>query len=161
MKTGKKCAALKPRPIGKEKPVSADSGAGFTLLEVLVSLVILAIGATAVMAAISGSLGNVRKVQLRTRVMAYAENIMEASLYAENLQQPTTYAQDLEDGFHCVVQVEEYEPELGIESDTELTIKLLQYTVEMTGPDSPAPIYTIHTLKLVDTSEESQSSATR
>jgi hypothetical protein len=32
----------------------------------------------------------------------------------------------------------------------------MQYTVEMTGPDSPEPIYQLQTLKLVNATREGQ-----
>lgn len=159
MNTGKKTAAA------AAKPGIPAGGAGFTLLEVLVALVVLAVGATATMSAISGSLGNIRKAQLRTRVMEYAENAMESSLYREDLQQPATYAENLEDGFRYTVTVEDYDaglrPETGTQTATGLQFKLLRYTVDMYEPGSTAPVYELQTLKLVNTSEGGQSPTTR
>ena len=82
MKSGKKGAGLNRLSNETKKPAAAKGASGFTLLEVLVSLVILAIGATAVLTAISGSLRNVRKVQIRTRVIEYAENVTGVVLSA-------------------------------------------------------------------------------
>ena len=48
----------------------------FTLLEVLVTLVVLAVGASITLSVITGSLGNIRKVQLRTRGVEYAQSAM-------------------------------------------------------------------------------------
>ena len=48
---------------------------------------------------------------------------------------------------------EDYDP--GIEEDplvqsrTTLPVKLMQYTAEMIGPDSPAPVDQLQTLKIV------------
>lgn len=152
MKIGSKQPAL------KEKTGSSCGRNGFTLLEVLVALVVLAIGATVTMSALSGSLGNVRKSQVRIRIMEYSQNIMESALYNEELQEPTTYTENLEDGFRYTILVEEYVPETDSEFQTndeiELPVQLLQYTVEMFGPDSLAPVYRVQTLKLVNASQE-------
>jgi len=144
---------IMPRIYGKQ---AAGSGAGFTLLEVLVALVVLAVGVSLTMSVITGSLGNVRKSQLRTRLMTAAQTIMESSLYREDLQQPTTYSEDLSDGYRCIVQVEEYHPDFETEAGAQLPVKLLQYRIEMIGPDSTGPLYTLETLKLVTSSEERQ-----
>ncbi len=143
---------IRPR-ISRRKP-SAGGGSGFTLLEVLIALVVLAVGVSLTMSVISGSLGNIRKVQIRTRVMATAQTVMEFALSNENLLEPATYTENLEDGFYCMVIVDNYDPAVGTSSGTDLPVKLLRYRVEMIGPDSPEPVYTLQTLKLVGTSGE-------
>ncbi|MBP1602064.1 MAG: hypothetical protein H6Q06_2215, partial [Acidobacteria bacterium] len=50
---------------------------GFTLLEVLVTLAILAVGVTLTLSLISGALANIRKVQIRARTIQHAETVME------------------------------------------------------------------------------------
>jgi type IV pilus modification protein PilV len=134
------------------RPVFGDP-AGFTLLEVLVALVVLAVGVAVTMSVISGSLGNVRKSQIRTRLMAYAQNIMESALNNDDLQPPFAYREELTDGFHCMVTVEE-EPDANLQTQaaSELPIKLLHYTVQLIGPDAQ-PLYALETLKLVASSE--------
>jgi prepilin-type N-terminal cleavage/methylation domain-containing protein len=133
-------------------------GEGFTLLEVLVALVVLAVGAAVTMSVLSGSLGNIRKVQLRTRVMGYAQNIMESALYRQDLREPATYAENLEEGYSYVLKIEEYEPEIETEStfttSVELPIRLLSYRVEMFGPGSADPVYQLQTLKIINTLRE-------
>jgi prepilin-type N-terminal cleavage/methylation domain-containing protein len=133
-------------------------GEGFTLLEVLVALVVLAVGAAVTMSVLSGSLGNIRKVQLRTRVMGYAQNIMESALYRQELREPATYTENLEEGYSYVLQIEEYEPEIETEStfttSVEMPIRLLSYRVEMFGPGSPVPVYQLQTLKIINTLQE-------
>lgn len=133
-------------------------GEGFTLLEVLVALVVLAVGAAVTMSVLSGSLGNIRKVQLRTRVMGYAQNIMESALYRQDLREPATYTENLEEGYSYVLKIEEYEPEIETEStfttSVELPIRLLSYRVEMFGPGSPNPVYQLQTLKIINTLQE-------
>jgi len=164
MKTGRRWNNLKllrPAVNGSPAPGNRD---GFTLLEVLVALTVLAVGAAITMSVLSGSLGNIRKVQLRTRVIENAQNIMESALYKEDLQEPATYTDNLEDGFSYVINVEEYDPEFDSESltqdDAELPVKLLSYTVEMIGPDSPVPVYQLQTLKIVNAVQERQQPGT-
>lgn len=129
---------------------------GFTLLEVLVSLTVLAVGAALTLSLISGSLGNIRKVQLRTRAVEHAESVMELALLKD--QQPTFYSGNFEDGSQWNVRVEDYEPpdspqSQGRDLPQNMPVKLLYFTVEMFNPDSDAttPDYRLHTLKLVST----------
>jgi prepilin-type N-terminal cleavage/methylation domain-containing protein len=134
--------------------------AGFTLLEVLVALTVLAIGAALTMSLISGSLGNIRKVQLRTRTVEHAQSVMELALLDDSIQQPTAFTGDFEDGTRWSVRVEDYVlpeamqiPEQALQN---MPVKLLHYTVEMLGPDSRAPDYRLQTLKLVRVQSENQ-----
>jgi prepilin-type N-terminal cleavage/methylation domain-containing protein len=133
---------------------------GFTLLEVLVALTVLAVGAAVTMSLISGSLGNIRKVQLRTRTIEHAEAVMELTLLDESIQQPTTLTGDFEDGTQWIVHVEEFTPPDDLEPAEErsrrVPVKLLQYTVEMFAPDSGASDYSLQTLKLVPAHEQNQ-----
>jgi len=158
---------MKSRTAGRQNPPSAAKrteyisvAAGFTLLEVLIALVVLAVGISITLSVITGSIGNVRKVQLRTRAVEYAQSIMESALNRDDLQATAAFTENLEDGFSCNVSVEEYEPVLDpeprIRTQTTLPIKLMQYTVEMIGPDSPEPVYRLQTLKLVSTYQERQ-----
>jgi prepilin-type N-terminal cleavage/methylation domain-containing protein len=134
---------------------------GFTLLEVLISLVVLAVAASVTMSVISGSLGNVRKAQIRTSMMDYAQTQIESALYNEDMQQPGEYSDVLDNGYTCTIRVEEYYPEEEDPEQSGLTVKLLQYTVEMVDPESLQPVYALHTLKLVNSAEEVQSSTTQ
>jgi len=58
------------------------------------------------------------------------------------------------------VTVHEYDPAIEaqpqIQTRTTVPVKLMQYTVEMTGPDSPEPIYQLQTPKLVNATREGQ-----
>ena len=140
------------RSSAAERPESIGGTGGFTLLEVLIALVVLAIGASITLSVITGSLGNIRKVQLRTRAVEYAQSVMELSLQREDLQETTTFTEYLEDGFQYTIYVEEYDPDIDaesqIQSQTTLPVKLMQYTVEMIGPDSQEPLYQLQTLML-------------
>jgi prepilin-type N-terminal cleavage/methylation domain-containing protein len=130
--------------------------AGFTLLEVLVALAVLALGAVMTLSLISGSLGNIRKVQLKTRTIEHAQSVLEMALLDASIQQPTAYSGDFEDGTRWSVRIEEYIPDVQPQPQTlkpiNLPVKLLYYTVEMTSPDSRVPGYRLQTLKLVKTS---------
>jgi prepilin-type N-terminal cleavage/methylation domain-containing protein len=128
---------------------------GFTLLEVLVALTVLAIGSALALSLISGSLGNIRKVQLRTRSVEHAQEVMETALLDKSIQQPTAFSGGFEDGSRWSVRVEEYEMPAPPQSQPRdlpqnMQVKLLSYTVEMFGSDSRAPDYRLHTLKLVN-----------
>ena len=130
------------------------ASSGFTLLEVLVALTVFAVGASIMMSLISGSLGNIRKAQLRTRTIQHAEAVMELTLLDESIQGPTSFTGDFEDGTRWSVSVEEYVPsdisdmQLGGRQVT-LPVKLLSYSIEMFSPNSTASDYRLHSLKLV------------
>jgi prepilin-type N-terminal cleavage/methylation domain-containing protein len=138
---------------------SRFSESGFTLLEVLVGLAVLAVGAALTMSLISGSLGNIRKVQLRTRTIEHAEAVMELALLDDSIERPTTFRGDFEDGTRWSVRVEEYvPPDAQTQPSTvqpqRLAVQLFSYTVEVISPDSRAPDYRLQTLKLVKTPSE-------
>jgi prepilin-type N-terminal cleavage/methylation domain-containing protein len=132
---------------------------GFTLLEVLVALTVLAVGAAITLSLISGSLGNIRKVQLRTRTIEHAEAVMELALLDESIQQPTTFSGYFEDGARWSVRVEEYiqpestQPQPGT-LPLKMPVKLLSYTVEMFGPNSGTSDYRLQTLKMVRATDD-------
>ena len=146
------------RSVAADQPESIRGIGGFTLLEVLIALIVLAVGVSVTLSVMTRSLGNIRKVQLRTQAVEYAQFIMESSLKREDLEEATTFTEDLEDGFRCTVNVEEYDPGLDaepqIQTQTILPVKLMQYTVEITGPDSAEPMFQLQTLKLVTGSQE-------
>lgn len=148
---------------GRKSLLSCTSS-GFTLLEVLVSLAVLSVGAALTLSLISGSLGNIRKVQLRTRTIEHAEAVMELALLDQSIQQPTTFNGDFEDGTRWAVYVQDYVPpdsELDLSSprQSRLRVKLLSYTVEMFSPGCSEPDYRLSTLKLVDNSLQTQPGA--
>ena len=151
-------AGRRNRSAAGDRPRSIHGTGGFTLLEVLIALVVLAVGVSVTLSVITRSLGNIREVQLRSRAAEHAQFIMESSLKREDLQEATTFSEDLEDGFRYTVYVEEYDPgieaEPRIQTQTILPVKLMQYTVEITGPESAEPMFQLHTLKLVAASQE-------
>jgi len=130
------------------------TASGFTLLEVLVALTVFAVGAAVMLSLVSGSLGNIRKVQLRTRTIEHAEAVMELALLDESIQGPTTFAGDFEDGTRWSVLIEEYIPPdvpnmLADGRQVTMPVGLLSYTIEMFSPNSAAMEYSLQTLKLV------------
>jgi general secretion pathway protein I len=137
----------------KKSHLNLGESSGFTLLEVLVAIAILAIAATVVLSLMSGSLRNIRKVQMRTKAIEHAEAVMEETLLDSSIQQPTFLNGSLPDGSRWAVRVEDY---LELEKPKTSTIvtmpvKLMSYSVEVTGPESVAPDCRIQTLKLVKT----------
>jgi general secretion pathway protein I len=151
-----------------DKPDRLKAGsipaAGFTLLEVLIALAVLAMASTVTLSLITGSLGNIRKVQQRTRAIEHAEETMESALVDTSILQPTSLSGTFQDGTSWIVRVEEY-TELDKQTQSGLTTataagipKLLAYTVETTGPESIRPDCRLQTLKLVKVQTTSQPS---
>jgi len=132
--------------------------AGFTLLEVLVTLAVLAVGIALTLSLISGSLSNIRKVQLRTRTIQHAETVMELSLLDEGIKRPTTLRGDFEDGTRWQLLVNEVEmplpPTPPNQPPPQLPVKLFAYSVEVYAPDSPTPDLRLRTLKVVNIQEQ-------
>jgi prepilin-type N-terminal cleavage/methylation domain-containing protein len=127
--------------------------AGFTLLEVLVALTILAVAAAIASSLISGSLGKIRKVQLRTKIIEHAEAVMEETLLDDTILDPTVLTGDFEDGTRWTVSIERYELPLPAQQESRnlqqnMSCQLLQYTVDMLNPDSQVSNYRLQTLKL-------------
>jgi prepilin-type N-terminal cleavage/methylation domain-containing protein len=127
---------------------------GFTLLEVLVTLTILAVGAALTLSLVSASLGNIRKVRLRARAVEHARQVMELALVDDTITGATTLGGDYEDGTRWSVAISE--PEMPIPATvmqnvqmTQLPFKVLSYAVEVSEPNSTTPVFQLQTLKLV------------
>jgi len=127
--------------------------AGFTLLEVLVALAILGIGAAVTLSLISGALSNIRKAELRVRNMHHAESVMELTLLDESISGPKTLAGDFEDGTRWTVAVDEFDMPrntlLPLAAPPQLPFKMLSYSVDIFAPESPSPDVRLKTVKLV------------
>ena len=133
--------------LNKRKP---SIEAGFTLLEVLVAMTILAAGIALAVSLISNSLGNIRKIDARARLIDHANSVMELVLLDQEIREPGTFDGDFEDGTRWIVRVEEYIPEeAALLNQAEMPVKLLAYTVEMFPPRSNIVDYYLRTLKLV------------
>lgn len=127
---------------------------GFTLLEVLVTLTILAVGAALTLSLVSASLGNIRKVRQRTRAIEHARQVMELALVDDAITGPSTLAGDYEDGTRWSVVIGEVQmpvPATVMQNVqvTQLPFKVLSYAVEVTEPKSTTPVFQLQTLKLV------------
>ena len=128
---------------------------GFTLLEVLITLAILAVGVTLTLSLISGALANIRKVQVRARTIQHAETVMELTLLDDSISRPTTLNGDFADGTRWTVRVSDYElPKvqqmLQPQQQVEMPVKLLAYSLEIMSPGATGPDLRLETLKLID-----------
>ena len=123
---------------------------GFTLLEVLVSMTILAVGISLGISLISRSLGNIGRVDARTRIVDHANSVMELTLINPEIIEPGHFEGDFEDGTRWTVRIEEYVPEESeLSEKVDMRVRLLSYTVEMFQPHSGVVDYRLRTLKLV------------
>jgi prepilin-type N-terminal cleavage/methylation domain-containing protein len=131
---------------------------GFTLLEVLVALTVLAVGVALTLSLISGSLGNIRKVQLRARTIQHAETVMELTLLDESIVRPTTLTGDFADGTRWSVRIDEVvmppPPTENPLQQGELPVKLFSYAVEVFAPESSAPDFRLETMKIVNVQQQ-------
>lgn len=124
---------------------------GFTLLEVLVAITILAIGIALTVSLISKSLINIRIIDARTRIVDHANSVMELTLLDPEIREPGAFEGDFEDGTRWTMQIEEYNPDEQALSEqvVEMPVRLLEYKLEMFQPHSNAAEYRLMTLKLV------------
>jgi prepilin-type N-terminal cleavage/methylation domain-containing protein len=130
------------------------SDQGFTLLEVMLALVVLAIGAALTMSLISGSLGKIKKVQAHERFIEQADEVLQTALLDNDIQDPTTLSGSFDDGGRWTVTVEEYQPEddqidTSRNLDLSRRLKMLRYTVEVFGANSKTADCSMQTLKTI------------
>jgi len=129
-----------------------NQGSGFTLLEVLVAMTILAMGIALGISLISRALGNIGRVEAHTRIIDQANSVMELTLLNPEITEPRVFDGDFEDGTRWIMRIEEYVPEEQEFTEfVEMPVKLLAYTVEMFHPRSSAVEYRLRTLKLIPT----------
>jgi len=130
-------------------PYSKETG--FTLLEVLVAMTVLAIGIALGVSLITKSLGNIRKIESRARIADHANAVMELVLLDQGIREPTSFDGDFpEDGTRWIMHIEDYVPEEEtLLEEVNMQVKLLSYTVELFQPRSSVVSYRLRTLKLV------------
>jgi len=142
---------------------------GFTLLEVLVALTILAIGAALTLSLISSSLGNIRRVRIHAGAIEHAHDVMELTLLDDTIRGATTLGGDFDDGSRWSVVVTEVEMPLpdNVQSllmpnsngsnqavvNAMAPPKVLSYLVQIAEPNSQKPDFELQTLKLVNPME--------
>ncbi len=82
---------------------------GFTLLEVVVALAIMGIGVATALSIFSGSLKNLRRIDLAHRAMSHAENVMNEILTDESIREPREFSGDLDEDFSYTASVSFWE----------------------------------------------------
>ncbi len=127
---------------------------GFTLLETLITLVILGVGVSLTLSLISGALTNIRKVQIRARTIQHAESVMELALLDDSITRPTSLQGDFADGTRWTIRITEYEmpkpPQpLQVQQQVQIPVRLLAYALEIMAPGSSTPDLRLQTLRLV------------
>ncbi len=140
--------------------------AGFTLLEVLIAITVLAIGVALTLSLVSGALGNIRRVRAHTVAMEHAQNVMELTLLDDSIRGATTLHGDFEDGSRWTLVVTEVEmplppgaPQFLLANQPGSNMgavspmappKVLSYAVQVMEPNSQTPDAQLQTLKLVN-----------
>ncbi len=128
---------------------------GFTLLETMITLVILGVGVSLTLSLISGALTNIRKVQIRARTIQHAESVMELALLDDTITRPTSLQGDFADGTRWMIRITEHEmpkpPQpLQVQQQIQMPVSLLAYALEIMAPGSATPDLRLQTLKLVN-----------
>lgn len=131
--------------------------AGFTLLEVLIALTVMAVGVALTLSLISGSLGNLRKVRGSARLVEHAQAAMEVALLDASITGAASRQGDFEDGTRWSVVVAEVEmPAPASATPVQLSPqmqmsapKVLSYVVEVMGPNSTKTDIRLETMKLI------------
>ncbi len=106
---------------------------GFTLLEVMVAVAIMAVGVAIAMSIFSGGLKNIYRINMAHRAMAHAENVMNDLLADQSIREPRKFADNLDDDFRYTATVEYWEePKERLTLDTaQVPVYLLSVQVEV------------------------------
>jgi len=83
---------------------------GFTLLEVVVAVAILAVGVGMSMQIFSGGLKNIHKISMAQTAMNHAENVMNEVLSDQAVIGPAELSGDLDENFSFSVHVAPWAP---------------------------------------------------
>ncbi len=125
---------------------------GFTLLEVIVALSLLAIGIGVVLQIFSGGLKNIHRIDLAHRAMSHGENVMSRLLSDGEIRQPQVLTDDLDADFDYIAEIQEWqrpEQNLSIEVET-VPVRLLSIWVRIRFKnDAHGKVYELRCLKAV------------
>ena len=100
---------------GPHSPKNIPGTTGFTLLEIMVAISILALGLVAVLQLFGNGLRVTNKASERTQAVVYAQNIMEG-FFARRILEDGDDGGDLPDGFYWTATVEDVVPYFEAES---------------------------------------------
>lgn len=117
---------------------SRRAGDGFSLLEVLVSFVILSLVATALFRLFAGSLANVGAADEYSRVVLVAESVLAETASAKPLREVARSGTIDDSGIEWTASVKPWLPP-GVEPDVErasesLPVRLYRVAVDVTFP---------------------------
>jgi general secretion pathway protein I len=132
---------------------------GFTLLEVVVALAIMAVGIVAVLSVFSGGLRNIRRMDLNHRAMSYAENVMNEILSDQSIREPRQFSGDLDEDFDYTATVDYYEEPRGrVSLDVvEPNAYMLSVVVDVHFKDDPTGrLYRVVCLKTLPKDQDMQ-----
>jgi len=106
---------------------------GFTLLEVMVAVAIMAVGVAIAMSIFSGGLKNIYRIDMAHRAMSHAENVMNELLSDQSIREPQHFAAELDDDFRYTATVDYWEePQERLSIDTtQVPVYLLTVQVEV------------------------------
>ncbi len=144
-----------PTPWGR----ASRSADGFTLIEVLVAMMILAVSMVMIMQLFSGGLKSESLSRDYNHAILHARATMEETLLREPLEEGIEEG-EFDDGFRWKTEVALHEPpDEALEEDEEeeplpLPVKLLAVTVEIGWPGESERTYRITTLKVVENDDE-------
>lgn len=88
----------------------SKGSAGFTLLEVVVSVAILGVGVAACLQIFSSGLSNIRRIDVANQAMWHAENVMNELLTNQEVRDAYQASDDLGNGFFYQAQVDYWYP---------------------------------------------------
>ncbi|MFH0731099.1 MAG: prepilin-type N-terminal cleavage/methylation domain-containing protein [Pseudomonadota bacterium] len=126
---------------------------GFTLIETLVAVMILAISMTVIFQLFSGGLKNSLLVGNYTRACFYAREKMEEFLLL-NTPPDVSYSGDLENGYKWQVQIDSVVPEDGDQPATNSKVNLQKITVTIHWDEGfKEKQFDISTIKIAEKTE--------
>ncbi|MGI8784787.1 MAG: type IV pilus modification PilV family protein [Acidobacteriota bacterium] len=139
--------------------VPPGSQSGFTLLEVIVAVSILAISSALCLRLFSGSMNNIRRIDSSAEAMSHAENVMNEILADDRVDKPTTLAGDLDENYRWEAVIQDYsvmeDSLFAQEKARRLPVKLLSIRVDLHfKKSSQGRLYRLVSLKTVMDSQQ-------